>query len=178
MTTVKKLVIAIVALSVILCCAIGGTLAYLWDKTDPVTNVFTYGDINITLAESEGLDLKMIPGKTITKDPYITVDSESEACYLFVKIDVATDLASMITYDLADGWTALTGEEGVYYMTLDSIPAGKIYVLADNAVYVDEDVTKEELRAAGTLTMDFTAYAVQNAYVATVAEAWNIANGN
>ena len=86
MTTVKKLVIAIVALSVILCCAIGGTLAYLWDKTTTVTNTFTYGDINITLAETTS-EYKMIPGKTIAKDPYITVDSDSEACYLFLKVE-------------------------------------------------------------------------------------------
>ena len=80
----KKKVLSIVAVVLVLCCAIGGTLAWLTDRTNPVVNTFTVGDINIELKESENLNLKMVPGNTIAKDPKVTVKADSEACYLFV----------------------------------------------------------------------------------------------
>ena len=52
----KKATIAVTALLLVLCFAIGGTLAWLKDETKPVVNTFTYGDINIDLSESENLN--------------------------------------------------------------------------------------------------------------------------
>ena len=53
----KKGWLSVVALVLVLCCAVGGTLAWLTDTTDPVTNTFTVGDIDIDLTESDHLDL-------------------------------------------------------------------------------------------------------------------------
>ena len=64
MTLRKKLIIAIVVLSLLLSVEVVGTLAWLSDKTDPVVNTFTYGDINIDLSETK-TDFKMVPGNTI-----------------------------------------------------------------------------------------------------------------
>ena len=41
--------IAMLALVLVIGCAVGGTVAWLVSSTDPVVNTFTYGDINITL---------------------------------------------------------------------------------------------------------------------------------
>ena len=49
----KKIWLSVAALALVLCCAVGGTLAWLTDKTEPVKNTFTIGDINIDLSESE-----------------------------------------------------------------------------------------------------------------------------
>ena len=110
----KKITVAVVALVLVLCCAMGGTLAWLVAKTDPVVNTFTYGDINIGLSESDDLDLKMIPGNSIKKDPVVTVKEGSEACWLFVEVKESENFDTFMTYAIAEGWTffntAATGD--------------------------------------------------------------------
>ena len=176
----KKSLALVLALAMIVVCVVGGTLAWLTDKTAPVTNTFTYGDIDITLAESEDLDLKMIPGYTITKDPTVTVVKDSEKCYLFVKVEKSTNFDSFMAYNMADGWTALTGVDGVYYRVVDASTADQEFgVLKDNQVTVRGDVTKGMLNAlteATRPTLTFTAYACQynnsNGTNFTPADAW------
>ena len=46
-------VMMIAALALFLFAIIGGTVAWLIADTDPVVNTFTYGDINITLEETD-----------------------------------------------------------------------------------------------------------------------------
>ena len=79
--------IAMLALVLVIGCAVGGTVAWLVSSTDPVVNTFTYGDINITLGETTGNDYKIIPGVNIDKNPKVTVKGGSEACWLFVKVE-------------------------------------------------------------------------------------------
>lgn len=172
----KKKVISIVAVVLVLCCAIGGTLAWLADKTDPVVNTFTVGDINIDLDETTGDSYKMVPGKTITKDPFVKVEANSEACWLFVKVEKSTNFDNFMTYAIADGWTALPGVDGVYYRQVAATTAAVTFpVLAGNTVTVKTDVTKTMLNgltAATYPTLTFTAYAVQSDGITDVATAW------
>lgn len=44
--------VALVALLVLLCCTVAGTLAYLVDSTDPVTNTFTPASVTTEVNES------------------------------------------------------------------------------------------------------------------------------
>ena len=166
----KKATIAVTALLLVLCFAIGGTLAWLKAETKPVVNTFTYGDINIDLSESENLNLKMIPGNDITKDPKVTVEANSEACWLFVKVEKSDNYADYLAnYTIADGWTALDGVDGVYYreVNADTAKAGTSYqVLKGDTVTVLDSVKKSDMEAIknGTVdepTLTFTAYAVQ-----------------
>ena len=171
----KKGWLSVVALVLVLCCAVGGTLAWLTDTTDPVTNTFTVGDIDIDLAESDGLDLKMIPGRTITKDPKVTVKAGSEACWLFVKVERSANFADFLTYEMAEGWTALDGEDGVFWREVGAVTADTFFeVLKGNKVTVQNTVTKEMLQGVknGGPTMTFTAYAVQKEGITTAADAW------
>ena len=166
----KKATIAVTALLLVLCFAIGGTLAWLKAETKPVVNTFTYGDINIDLSESENLNLKMIPGNDITKDPKVTVEANSEACWLFVKVEKSDNYADYLAnYTIADGWNELDGVAGVYYREVDAATAkdGTSYqVLKGDKVTVLDKVTKSmmediknDTKTQPTLT--FTAYAVQ-----------------
>ena len=161
----KKSLALVLALAMIVVCVVGGTLAWLIDKTDPVTNTFTYGDIDITLAETTGTSYKMIPGYTIDKNPKVTVLADSEKCYLFVKVEKSTNFDTFMTYDMADGWTALTGVNGVFYRVVDTADMGTAYsVLANDKVTVKDTVTKAMLNAlteATQPTLTFTAYACQ-----------------
>ena len=191
----KKTTIAVVALALVLCFAIGGTLAWLKAETDPVKNTFTYGDINITLEESKGLDFKMVPGNDIRKDPVVTVEADSEACWLFVKVEESDNFDTFMTYAIAEGWTLYdttttgsnidTAENNsyvIYRKVIASDEDQECTVLANDKVTVcGEGVTKEMFAAltdATLPTLTFTAYAVQSDNVTTVADAWTIAQGN
>ena len=177
----KKATIAVTALLLVLCFAIGGTLAWLVDKSDAVVNTFTYGDINIDLSETTGNEYKMIPGNDITKDPKVTVEANSEACWLFVKVEKSATYDSYLAdYTIADGWTALDGVDGVYYreVNADTAKAGTSYqVLKGDTVTVLDSVKKSDMEAIknGTVdepTLTFTAYAVQKDGFNTAALAW------
>lgn len=175
----KKKVLSIVAVVLVLCCAIGGTLAWLTDKTASVKNTFTVGDINIELTETT-TNYKMVPGNTISKDPKVTVKANSEACWLFVKVEESANFDSFMTYDMADGWTELPGVAGVYYREVAATTAATDFsVLKGDSVSVKDTVTKADLNALTQSTfptLTFTAYAVQKDNVATATDAWAKAN--
>lgn len=122
-STGYKSMALLLAMVLLVGCAIGGTLAWLTDKTDEVKNTFTTSDIDITLAETKK-DFKMVPGWTIEKDPIVTVKKGSEDCYLFVKVEKSTNMDSYIAYNLETDrkegemtvWTKLDGVDNVYYI--------------------------------------------------------------
>ena len=181
----KKTIALIVCLTLIIGCAVGGTIAWLTDKTATVTNTFTAGDVDIDLTETDvegdgtltANSYKMVPGNTITKDPKVTVVAGSEACWLFVKVEKSANFDTFMTYTMADGWTALTGVDGVYYreVNAETATAGAEYpVLAQNRVVVLDTVTKDLLNADDFVapTLEFTAYACQKDNVSTATDAW------
>ena len=172
-----KLVVAMLAVTLLIGCAIGGTVAWLTDKTTAVVNTFTYGDINITLAETTGNSYKIIPGVNITKDPKVTVKANSEACWLFVKVEEeGTFVANKVTYSIAGGWTQGDGTNipaNVYYREVGAVTADTDFaVLKDNKVTVSDTLTKEDIQNITNPTLTFTAYAVQKDGIADAATAW------
>lgn len=179
----KKLFISVVAVALVACFAIGGTLAWLTDKTESKVNTFTVGDIDIDLTETTS-NYKMIPGYTIAKDPKVSVTADSEDCYLFVKVEESANFGSFMTYDMATGWEKLKGEDGVYYRVVNSTDEIREFsVLKNDQVSVSGEVTKEALNALKEETyptLTFTAYAVQlhknNTQDFTATEAWAAVN--
>ena len=182
----KKTLLTIV-LTVLACSLVmGATLALLIDKTGTIQNTFVAGDINITLTEEEGtLDaddnsiryFKMIPGSTIPKDPTVTVKAGSEACYLFVYVVPSTNFDTYMTYEMAEGWTAVDEDNypDLYYRTVGTVETTDISfsVLKGDQVEVIETLTKDQLTAAKTNvpTISFMAFAVQLENVEDVADA-------
>lgn len=179
-----KVFLSLLALVLVVGCAVGGTIAWLTATTEPVVNTFTYGKIKIDLAETTGTEYKIIPGVNISKDPKVTVIGGSEACWLFVKVaEKGTFVTDKVTYSIAEGWTALdaTNHPGVYYREVDAVTADTNFnVLAGDETYpngvvtVSENLTKAEVNsvAATQPTLTFTAYAVQKDGINTAAEAW------
>lgn len=179
-----KVFLSLLALVLVVGCAVGGTIAWLTATTEPVVNTFTYGKIKIKLTETTGTEYKIIPGVNISKDPKVTVIGGSEACWLFVKVaEKGTFVTDKVTYSIAEGWTALdaTNHPGVYYREVDAVTADTNFnVLAGDATYpngvvtVSENLTKAEVNsvAATQPTLTFTAYAVQKDGINTAAEAW------
>ena len=171
----KKSFIMVLALVLVFAVAVGGVVAWLTDKTDPVKNTFTVGDINIKLEETTTA-YKMVPGNAIAKDPKVTVKAGSEACWLFVEVEKSANFDNFMTYAMADGWKVLDGQTGVYYREVDATTADTSFaVLKDNQVTVRDTVTKtqlEEVKTANQPTLTFTAYAVQKDNIADAATAW------
>ncbi len=179
-----KLITLILAVALLLTGVVGGTVAWLIDTTDPVVNTFTYGDINIDLEETPTPDdddnpdtnkYEMIPGEKITKDPKVTVNTDSKASWLFVKLVKSDNFDDFMEYEIAEGWTQLKDDQGndvpgVYYRAVDEVVSEDVVyeVIKNNEVSVKETVTKEMLNAldpegeAATYpTLTVTAYAVQ-----------------
>lgn len=179
----NKTVAILLALVLAIGCAVGGTLAWLISKTNPVVNTFTYGDINIGLTETTGSDYTITPGVAIDKDPKVTVTAGSEDCWLFVKVEENNwpDLKEndgttrKVNYAIANGWTALKNQTDVYYREVSAQKnAQEFPVLKENKVTVSEDLTKTEVDQLKekSPTLTFTAYAVQKDGINDVADAW------
>ena len=179
----KKGLALVLALTLLVVGVVAGTLAWLTAKSDTVTNTFTTSDIKVELKETPK-EYKMIPGYTISKDPTATVLDGSEECYLFVKLDESTNFDDYMTYEMADGWTALKDVNGVYYREVKTADIGKAYsVLKNNQVTVKGEVTKAMMDGLTTETLPkltITAYASQLYKSAgvefTPADAWKNVN--
>ena len=193
-----KAVALTLSLVVLMCSMVGGTLAWLIAKTDSVVNTFTYGDINITLEEtdtnrdsddnSKTNSYEMIPGNTIEKDPKVTVGANSEDAWLFVKLDKSANFDTFMSYEMADGWTELDSVNypGVYYREVSKATADDTFqIIKDDKVTVKGEVTKEQLNALNAdgasnyPTLTVTAYAVQRdgdiSEIDTALKAWALA---
>lgn len=183
----KKRTVALLMAAVLLFgAAVGGTLAWLQDSTDPIVNTFTAGHVKIGLEETkpDSQTAKMVPGATIEKDPKITVAAGSEACYVYVKVETAAGEGAYafdkyISYEL-DGWTALEGVANVFYKTVNAATANEgttLNILVDEEVTVLNTVTSTMLEKVSNdeidVTMTFTGYAVQqDATLADAKAAW------
>ncbi len=183
----KRTLTLLLAMVLLLGAVVGGTVAWLLDKTNPVVNTFTTSDLNIELKESENLDLQMVPGHKIAKDPVVTVKAGSEKCYVFVKVDKSANYSSFLKeYEMNSSWKAVPDTTGVYYMVVDEKAADQsFYVLAgtddftNGYVEVLPTVTKQnmnDLTQESYPTLTFTAYACQyyqtNGKEFTPEEAW------
>lgn len=180
----KKSLALLLAIAIVVVGAVAGTVAWLTNQTPSVTNTFTTSDINIELKETKN-NFQMIPGWNIEKDPKVTVKTGSEACYLFVKLEKSTNFDTFMTYEMADGWTALPGNDGVFYREVAAATADTTFeVLKGNQVTVRGTVTKAQMNALTKdtyPTLTVTAYASQlyknNTEKFTAAAAWaNIAS--
>ncbi len=181
--------IALVMMAVLLVAAsVMGTLAFL-TSTDSVKNTFTVGKVAITLDEAK-VDqygravtpasrvkentYKLIPGHEYTKDPTVHFAAGSEASWLFVKvengiaaIEADTKIADQIT---ANGWTALTSVDGVYYK---QVVANTSAAAIDYPVFGSFKLKGDaEVKNYETAKVTVTAYAIQADGFDTPAAAW------
>lgn len=188
MKNMKKILVLSLAAVLLVAVSVGGTVAYLTAVTGEVENEFTTSNINITLTESENLNLKMVPGSTIKKDPVVTVLKGSEECWVFVEVTRSANFDDFMTYAMKDGWM-LVATDGLtsvygYNTTVDAAEENKVIaVLAGDVVSVKSSVTKAMMDAiddgtASKPTLTFKAYAVQAANISatTASDAWVVYN--
>lgn len=191
-----KVVTLLLAVLVLVGCSVGATMAWLVKSTNEVVNTFTVGNIKIDLNEhvydpatntlkadltKTNSNYKLIPGKNMPKDPFVTVKAGSEKCWLFVRIDeahIALDASeNAVKYSLDnEAWKTLTFDEDyddgvcVYYRIVDASASDQnLYVLGkegqcadtthDNGcVTINADITSS---FQSTPVLKFTAAAIQ-----------------
>ncbi len=159
----KKGFALILAAALLVVGVVGGTMAWLTDKTDPVVNTFSTSDIQVELTETEE-PYKMIPGYTIHKDPAAKILANSEDCYLFVELEKSANFDDYMEFTMAEGWQELSSVPGVYYREVSSADSDQSFpVLANDTVTVRGTVTKAMMETAKTSkpTLTITAYASQ-----------------
>ena len=172
---------AMLALTLVLAAywAVGGTAAWLAAKSEPIASTFTFGDINITLTETDSQEqpTKIIPGVDIKKALKVTVQANSVDCWLFVKVEqTGTFVPDKVTYSIDDGWTKGDGSQiprDVYYRQVSAATDDSVFsVLKGDKITVSSELTKEEIQNITDPTLTFTAYAVQKEGINTAADAW------
>lgn len=199
-TMKKKVFATVIATALILCCAIGATFAWLSVKTSEVKNTFTVGNINISLWENKIADggkefaspeatvtandgYVMVPGATLVKNPTVTVEANSEDCWVFIKVKKSSNFDTFMSYLVNSAWTQLdTAEDDgyeVYYLEHTSQTTDKDYsFIAGEKVTINGTVTKDQLDAIQASpstqpTLNFTAYAIQKDSFSTATAAWD-----
>lgn len=176
----SKMLVLALALVLTVTAVVGGTLAWLVDSTTEVKNTFTTANIDVTLTETFNTDTdgdnkndawkaQMIPGYSYTKDPKVEVSADSVDCYLFVKFEETNNPSTYLTYTstlTADNkWTQGNGTDipaNVWYrkvMTNDTTRSWEL--LSGNTISVKDTVTKDNMSAAASTTLTYTAYASQ-----------------
>ena len=151
----RKTLLMVLSLVLVAVVSVAGTLAYLTRSTDPVVNTFTVGNIKIDLEEhplKEGstseIDTtadtvkavdgyKLVPGADLQKDPFVTVEANSENCWVFVKVEEINNYVGevpYVTYAIGEGWTELTS-------AADTTNHVRVFYRTTNYVLNAEEVT-------------------------------------
>lgn len=111
----KRSLAALIALVLIICVAVGGTIAYIVTQTDKVENKFTPADVEIKIHEAfNGADKSSITVQNVQADKNVP-------CYIRVKLvsnmqddkGNVTGSAVINTFKLNDKW--FDGGDGCYY---------------------------------------------------------------
>lgn len=204
MKTKNKALLLSLCAVLLVAASVLGTMAYLTSQA-AVTNTFSIGSVAMTLDEQDvkpdgtkDTDVRvsentyhLLPGHEYIKDPIIHIDTTSESCWVFVKVengidayeaetttgeDTYTDIVGQI---LANGWTALEGVTNVYYKEYTKgqedkdLEVFQEFKIADNAESVNgwSDISSQNTK------IYVTGYAVQKDGFDTALKAWNATFG-
>ena len=170
----KKIVTAGLALVMVAGISMAGTLAYM-TANDSKTNVFTVGNIGVTLTEPDWEDAehKIYPGATLDKDPTVTVAENSEDCWVYVgvKNNLPASIADKMTIQgESSQWTKLEGVTGYTIYKYNSVVSGGT-TLPDvfTDLYFSEDLEQDnldDLVAETSDSIEVIAYAHQSEGIA------------
>ena len=179
-----KVVALLLAVVLLIGCAVGSTVAYLMAKSAVVTNTFVAGNIGtLTLDETTGTSYIVTPGVDITKNPVVTFKDYNVDAYVFLKVDAdgwtVSGADTTYTYSIGsnqemkwvlDGWKRLT--DGVYYKEVAADADEQTWaVIQNNTITVSSEITKANI-SDYTKGLSFTAYAIQKDGFTTVSDAW------
>lgn len=186
MNNTKKVLGLAIAVVALVGVSVMGTVAYLTDTTTEVKNSFTVGNVAITLDEAKvdedgkeiiGTDAErvytnsyhLIPGNTYDKDPTVTVEADSEECYVFITVDnglagiEGTGETDTIAAQIAEnGWSLVSGYTNLYqYKTTVTGSTVGVGLSVFKTVSIADSVTGEDLTNYKDATITINACAIQ-----------------
>ena len=183
--------------------AVGGTLAYLTDTTETMTNTFTFGKVNISLTEPHWVEADaegVTPGQDVAKDPTVKVEAGSKDAFVFVKVEVpagqvgdpATTQPLFSIGSLGSGWTLIstetdgnTGDTTYVYgygsaNAMTSVAANTTLPAVFSEVTVNPNLTSDNISniTGATADINVSAYAIQadDLNVTTPTAIWGVIN--
>lgn len=177
----KKIIAVAAAIAIVAIATVGGTLAW-FTSTAEATNVFTVGNVNIELFETDRGTYPIVPGGTLLKDPTIRVKAGSADCYLLVYIDNKVRFNNTV-YAFPDiipptegelpkaGWMPVTGLDGIdstwnldglymYSMIVEG-PTEDTDISVFETVTFDSEITNSILEQLKDSKIDVSAFAIQ-----------------
>ena len=130
----KRSLAALIALVLIICVAVGGTIAYIVTQTDKVENKFTPADVQIAIKEEfDGADKSSITVQNVQ-------DDKNVPCYIRVKLvsnmqdkdGNVIGSAAINAFEPNDNW--FKGADGCYYYKdVVNVGASTANLLADDS---------------------------------------------
>ena len=141
------------------------------------------------ITTESGNQFIVIPGVDITKDPKVTYTPTTAEgtvpvdAYVFVKLtgigsnkwtwndtvsqyEIKSGDNVVMSFKIADGWTAVTGANDVYYKTsTGNTGLTDDAIIKDNKITVSHLITEDDVTTVATAAdkLTFTAYAIQQA---------------
>lgn len=208
-TKTKALALALCAVLLVVS-TVFVTMAFLTDR-DSVKNTFTFGQVGISLDEADvdvngvvedgenrkstegrvqANEYHLIPGHNYVKDPTIHVDSTSEDCWLFVKLEngLKPIVAGNATFSENDpsgsvytieaqmeknGWTCVDTTNNIW--AYGSVASKNAHVDVFDKFELMENAN---VSLYGEAVINLTAYAVQADGFATATDAWEATSAN
>ena len=213
----KKTIALLMAVVMLFGVTVGGTLAWLIAQSAKVENTFTFGDVNIILNEApvdkDGVatsgsrrnenEYDLIPGQKAFKDPKVTVEANSEDCYVFVTVKETNNFYNgdseknipglngrVIDFTInTTNWKFVKSENGadiyVYGAPTKVIKSTQDKMLEsiikDDEITVNDNLTKAQIadiKEDGKPVLEFNAYAIQadNLGTTDAAAIWDMIN--
>lgn len=113
-----RIVLLVTSLAVTASLSLGATFAWLQAETNTLTNTFTVGQIGLTLDEAKvernevvgtkrvtnGNTYVLYDGAKLPKNPTVTIEAESENCYVFMYCEVSEALEDIVYIEYDDHW--------------------------------------------------------------------------
>ena len=166
----NKAAVLIMAVLLLLGAAVGSTIAFLIDKTDPATNTFTYAKVSCEVTESFTNNKK----DNVQVKNAGTTDAYIRATYVVNWVDAQGNIAASdpagYSYTLTENpnsrWTK--GEDGFFYYTSPVVPGASTEgsLLTCTVTYPDNPEY--------TLSVEILAEAIQSTPDKAVQEAWGV----
>lgn len=181
----RKIFISALAIALIAVLSLGATVAYFQAKTEDTVNTFKFGNVDGEISEPTWIPenaTNLAPGKTLPKDPKITLAADSLDAYVFIKVTVSdaailktvttgktdAELITKLAGTIDSGWTLMntpaidTAKDEIVYIygyntILTKTAPGNVTTDLFTAITVPGEITEENITATGaTLADGFT----------------------
>ena len=179
-----KVVTLVLTAVLVFGCAVGGTLAWLIAQTNTVTNTFAVGNITIDLEETvngqkesakvnavANSNFKIVPGASEAKDPVVTVEEGSEACYVYVCVEnnlvVGNTTVGTLNIDTSKWEVVGTKDNNTVYRYTEVVNAatGAVELSVFTTVSYADSITMADMTTLKDKTIVISAYAHQSQHV-------------